>query len=720
MRRTLNRKGCLLPAIWMIWVGSACQQAPADIEDELVHLSPVRRAGAVRVLAKHGGQNDYLWANKALADPATVVRIAAVRALAEFKDRDTKTALIRAGRDKDPEVRQAVILALESIPGEVVNEALVEMLLKWELEIGARKKIFSILAKRGIAGKVLGERMAQRQMARIHTWWREGSSSSRAALVRQAGYSVHPDGLAVVVLALQDADPEIVQTGIKALAGRGGDETLQILSSLAQSPSVLLRRELARALFDFSAAGSHILIAALKDKDLEVRKLAWRGLERLGTKPLGDWACPLLSDPDQSLALAVARRLGQARVACPGSKLASALDSTDPAQVIAGMELLARLGGHEILAREAKRRAGQLQRFALAALVKAGERSPAVLRRLDRVWRAFIEELRLRQVSWVADGIKPIGKPSYAEFMEPEEEEEDEKQERLDERELRRLYAEHNLPPPSKNAPRSVEDLLARNRPARKIDEAETRLFGGVPPRDLALLGVLLESVLLTHPDRGPSMFAQVQSLHKPRLLARAVQVFDREKLVLTINSTWTNSLGKAFARGNDEESKSLLALLGRAKKTATGELLCLLLEQAPLEKKENIFQELIRAKPPDAVKCLLGQLQGYFAGQAVRALGLIGDKSAIDPLRQILPHAEIFLELEILNALLRLGDNEIVPLLGEKRYHIDPEVRRWAVRELGTVDDARAREYVGLAVFDWDRRVRDAAKQSLKRSLEN
>ena len=78
----------------------------------------------MRVLAKDGDAEAYRLLTHGMQDSSVIVRIAAVQSLAIFKGRDTTPALIRAGRDADPEVREATVVALATRGGERVEKTL--------------------------------------------------------------------------------------------------------------------------------------------------------------------------------------------------------------------------------------------------------------------------------------------------------------------------------------------------------------------------------------------------------------------------------------------------------------------------------------------------------------------------------------------------------------------------------------------------------------------
>ena len=125
----------LLAGVLVALFFCGCSDSRDELLQELMSPSPVKRSGALRILAQEGDEEAYLLVSQALEDKSAVVRIAAVRALADFKGRDTTTALVRATRDADPEVRETAVVSLAAQKGESVRRALVQVLLRTESEL---------------------------------------------------------------------------------------------------------------------------------------------------------------------------------------------------------------------------------------------------------------------------------------------------------------------------------------------------------------------------------------------------------------------------------------------------------------------------------------------------------------------------------------------------------------------------------------------------------
>jgi HEAT repeat protein len=684
-----------------------CSDSRDELLQELISDSPVKRAGALRVLAKEGDEEAYLLVSRSLEDPSAVVRVAAVRALAVFKGRDTTAALVRGSRDADPEVREAAVVALSARKGEAVQRALQHMLLRAERSPQVREQIYQALEKAGLSGQRLAEEMATHQMEMIRQEWQDSRGSRRAQLVRLAGRSVHPDAVGVVMEGLADKNADVVLAALSVLDGRGGKPALRQLLLLASDQSVRVRLQAARALRNYGQEGVAVLGGVLRDLNPDVRLQALVQLEKVERDLDPALICPLLGDKEPAVLLQAASLIRSKKLGCDLAPLANQLDDPADRSYKSAVRALSIVGGEpalKLLNGQMQKQPAPVRPLLAAAMAHAGDSGKKTRSILEKELRQVLSDIKLRAEAWVTGKLPPAGKPEEAPADHS----------RLSEEELKKLYEKHGLPPASKDAPRGISDILAKYEdpsgpaPAREI-------FPAVTVQDVELFAELLQGLAAIDKTAAAVIALEALQFKYAGLAGRVARLVLDNQLAVSPDQEMIGQLGTLLLRASEQDAGAIAGLLAATGEPAAVEVLGSALSKMPWEKREHAIAALGKMKQKEAVKPLLEMLSGYSAASAARALGQIGDPQAIDPLREALKSAGPSAEMDIFLALSKLGFEDVVKLVSERLSDPDPEVRRAAVQILGTLGDDEARKALETVRFDLDRLVRAEAGNFLK-----
>jgi len=684
-----------------------CSDSRDELLQELVSDSPVKRAGAVRVLAQEGDEEAYLLVGQALEDQSAVVRIAAVRALAGFKGRDTTAALVRASRDADPEVREAVVMALSAREGEAVLRALQRMLLRAERSPRVREQIYQALEKRGLSGQRLAEEMAFWQMELIRQEWQSSRGSRRAQLVRLAGRSVHPDALEVVMEGLADKNADVVLAALSVLDGRGGKPALRRLLLLASDQSVRVRLQAARALRNYGPEGVAVLGGVLRDLNPDVRLQALVQLEKVEQDLDPAMICPLLGDKEPAVLLQAAGLVRSKKLACDLAPLAEQLSDPADRHYRSALRALSIVGGDpalKLLEGQMRKQPAPVRPLLAAAMAHAGDSGKKTKDLLEKELRRILADIKLRTEGWVTGKLPPSAKP----------EERPADHTRLSEEELKKLYEKHGLPPASKDAPRGISDILAKyEEPSGPAPTEE--IFLAVTAQDVEEFAELLRGLAAADKMSAAMIALEALQFDYAELAGKVARVVLDNRLAVSPNREMIGRLGELMLRASEQDAGAIAGLLASTGKSAAVEVLGSALFEMPWAKREHAIAALGQIKDKQGVKPLLKMLSGYSAASAARALGRIGDSQAVEPLLEALKRAGPSAEMDIFLALSQLGYEEVVKLVSERLSDPDPEVRRAAVRILGALGDDEARAALETVRFDLDRLVRAEAGNFLK-----
>ncbi len=328
----------------------ACDEERDSLLDDWDHPSPVIRAGAVQSLAQIGDEEAYRLVVRSLQDHSSVVRMSAVQALGDFTKRDTTAAVVQASRDADPEVRAAAVGVLGKLGGDMARRALVRMILFGESDTTVRAQVFATLENMGLSGERLSGEIAESQMSWIRENLAEAKGLALVRLVRQAGRSVHPGGIDVVLKALQSRKLDVVLAGLRVLDGRGGQRALQKLKLLVSDPVEEIRLEAIAAAKPFGDKGLVLLHACLRDPAPKVRAKALSALAAATKAPPATALCPLLTDRDEEVGLLAASLVHGKGLTCDLDGLNDVLKTGDREGVIQVTRVLGRVGGDKALA----------------------------------------------------------------------------------------------------------------------------------------------------------------------------------------------------------------------------------------------------------------------------------------------------------------------------------------------------------------------------------
>jgi len=696
-------------AWWVMigWMAVGCSEEREHLIEELGSPKPVIRAGAVQALAAAGDEEAFLLLSRSLDDPSVVVRTAVVRSVLRFKDRQVHNLLIRASRDADPEVREAAAQALSQLGGEVARRALVDMLAAGENQLLVRRAVLQALERLGRSGESLAQELGQAEMKRIREQLAEAQGIRRAQLIVRAGYSVDPDGLAIVLEGLRDPDPEVAQAALAVLDGRGGAEALRQVQRLAGELSEEIRSSALRQAARFGADGRVVLRGALRDGEPGIRRLALQLLAR-GQAPAQDEACLLLADPDEANGEIAARLAGEHGLDCdPGGIEAMMQRHKQPEwrQAVRRLSLLRSARARARLGDELAQAGGDERLWLIAALLQAGEKRPAWVREIQTDVARRVAQVAARAESWVG-GRLPAAPRGGGDMLD---------RTRLSQEQLDRLYQKYGIDAPSENAPRSVSDLL-RSFPEHAGPRPVERLCPLLTEEEEALLQFELDGLAPADADGVRALAETLLRAIDPRDAGWLAALLNRWNIKLPANAFLFERWMAHYADMDLDTAREVAQLLGRTGDGAAMMAMLQVLPRVPWEKREWLIQALAGMKRPEATAPMVGTLiqllPGTSASTAADALAEIGDASAIEPLRAAVGQAAPGQEMHILMALARLGDRETLPRVLERLEDPDPEVRLAALQVLEKMGGEEARKAIGLARLDLDRRVRAMAEQ--------
>jgi HEAT repeat protein len=240
-------------------------------------------------------------------------------------------------------------------------------------------------------------------------------------------------------------------------------------------------------------------------------------------------------------------------------------------------------------------------------------------------------------------------------------------------------------------------------------------MFPAVDPQDVELFAELLQGLAVIDKMSAAVVALEALRLEYQELVGRVARLVLDYELVVNPDEKMIDRLGKLMLHAGEQDAGAIAGLLGATKRPKAVEVLGSALSGMPWEKREHAIAALGAMKLKEGIQPLLPMLEGYSAASAARALGQIGDPEAIEPLREALKRAGPSAEMDIFLALSRLGSQDVVAMVSERLSDPDPEVRRAAVRILGTLGDAEARKALETVQFDLDRLVRAEASNFLK-----
>ena len=237
------------------------------------------RQAVVEGLAKLGGAEALPHLQRALSDPAPVVRMAAIRALGARGEESSLEALRNAATsDAVEDVRLAALQALTSFKGREAAVREVASVLLGDSSPGVRREAASAL---GSLGK---SRVTPQLLGHLRT---DPVASVRQAAAYSVARSFDEGDRAIVQKALgeasEDGDAGVRQAAAWALGEIGAADLEPRLQHLLEDGDPAVRRSAAEALGKLSSTKSlPKLVVASRDRAPEVRQAAVGALGRIG------------------------------------------------------------------------------------------------------------------------------------------------------------------------------------------------------------------------------------------------------------------------------------------------------------------------------------------------------------------------------------------------------------------------------------------------------
>lgn len=703
------RYGSTIVLIGLLVIG--CSKEREQLLEELASPKPVIRAGAVRSLAAAGDEEAFLLLSRSLEDSSSVVRIAVVQALPQVKDHPVHNLLIRASRDADPEVREAAAQVLTKTGGEASRRALVDMFVSGENQLLVRRAVLQGLEQLGLSGDALATELAQAEIRRIREQLAEAQGIRRAQLVQRAGNSVHPEGLAIVLEALQETDPDVVLTALVVLEGRGGAPALRHVQLLAGEVAEDVRARALRAAARFGEEGRVVLRGALRDGDAGIRRLALRLLAQETPSPAAEDVCLLLADPDEHTGEFAARLAGERSLDCDPGVLDSWLQQRGQPAWRQAVERLAGLRSAKARTRLAAALAGSSgaeRLWLVTALLRAGEERADLAREVRADAARRVERATSLAESWVGGKLPPAARKG----------DETPDRSRLSQEQLDRLYQKYGLEAASENAPRSVSDIL-KAFPEHSGARPLQRLCVPLLTEEAGLLAAELDALLQVDTQEAVRQAETLLRVLDPRSVGWLAALLNQRQAKIPANAYVFERLMQAFSDMELDTAAEVAELVGRTADGAALQAMLQVLPRVPWEKREWLIEALGRMKRPEAVAGLVPLLAGNSAATVAEALADIGDPAAVEPLKAAIAQAAPGQEMHILMALARLGNRELLSRVLTRLEDPDPDMRLAALDILGQMNGAEERKAIGLARMDLDRRVRSRAEQLLQAPME-
>jgi hypothetical protein len=450
-----------------------------------------------------------------------------------------------------------------------------------------------------------------------------------------------------------------------------------------------------------------VLGGVLRDLNPEVRLQALVQLEKVEQDLDPAMICPLMGDKEPAVLLQTARLIRSKKLACDLSPLAGQLSDPADRRYRSAVRALSIVGGEpalKLLDGQMQKQPAPVRPLLAAAMAHAGDSGKKVKSLLEKELRQILSDIKLRAEGWVTGKLPPTAKPEEVPADHT----------RLSEEELKKLYEKHGLPPASKDAPRGISDILAKyEEPSGRAPAKE--IFPAVAAHDVEVFTQLLQGLAAADKTSAATIALDTLQFEYAELAGKVARVVLDNQLAVSPDQEVIGRLGKLMLGASERDAGAIAGLLAATGKSEAVGVLGSALSEMPWEKREHAIAALGKMKDKQGVKPLLEMLSGYSAASAARALGEIGDPRAVEPLREALKRAGPSAEMDIFLALSKLGYEEVVKLVSERLSDPDPEVRRAAVRILGTLGDDEASRALETVRFDLDRLVRAEAGNFLK-----
>jgi hypothetical protein len=222
---------------------------------------------------------------------------------------------------------------------------------------------------------------------------------------------------------------------------------------------------------------------------------------------------------------------------------------------------------------------------------------------------------------------------------------------------------------------------------------------------------------LKAEPAGGAKIVARILRTPLPRLAAAGARLAQEAGLTVQLGPEIEENLILHLTDSAADEAEDIARLLlsrgtDRARQAVLDEI-----KRTGWEKRQLLLATLAGNKHPEVLALLQFYLEGDSAGAAAAALARSGAREAVPAMRQALQKAAPGVEIELLDALSRLGDEGNVDRLELMLYEQDPDLRLKAVDILANLSAEAAVSALRRATWDPDRLVRQEARNRLRAS---
>jgi HEAT repeat protein len=345
-----------------VWAVGLFRRHPGALSPalrELLRHSDLRvRRGAL--LAGAFAAEDFALVVEHLRDPDGMVRAAACRALGLIGDARAAPLLIQCLTDGDPSEQAAAVEALAELPVQALQ--MLERCLGPDVPDKVTAAALEVLSRRGVA----------RFEARIAELARHDSPAIRRSAIRAAAQLPGPKAEVVLIRALADRHPPIQVEALDLLVQRDQGKTIPTLAALLDAADSF-RCHVIRALGQLRAieAAPHLeslygqcgrheqveivlaitrmggprtaefLRARLSESEMEIRRVAARGLARMVDATHFPLLTRLAGDAEWCIRAEAARGLGRLRMPEVHDILLTLARDVEPAVASTARESLA-------------------------------------------------------------------------------------------------------------------------------------------------------------------------------------------------------------------------------------------------------------------------------------------------------------------------------------------------------------------------------------------
>jgi len=277
---------------------------------------PALQELCARLLGEVREQEAVQGLSRLLSLPQESLRTAAAQALTEIGGPEAVSALISALADPASLVRATAAQGLARAVGPVIKPGVEARLPEEPAPDEESPRAAAVAARQAT--------FALAKALQDPHWEVRAAAAAGIAALQVAEHVP-----ALVELALHDAESTVRTAAVGALGQMRAYDVLPLLMDVVNDSDPELR---GRAVHIFASAGdpmvADVLVRALRDEDVNVRKSAGRGLWQIATQGHTQTLIPYLNSPDPRVRCAIAGAIGKAEAAEHAPVLAEAI--TDP------------------------------------------------------------------------------------------------------------------------------------------------------------------------------------------------------------------------------------------------------------------------------------------------------------------------------------------------------------------------------------------------------